>query len=49
MYLHYNSDGSIKAVINLRGKKIKMTFETEERLFHWGVKQSKNDINITWQ
>lgn len=30
MYLHYNSDGSIKAVINLKGKKIKMTFDSVE-------------------
>lgn len=30
MRLHYNPDGSIKAIINLKGKKIKMTFETEE-------------------
>lgn len=30
MNLHYNKDGSIKVVLKLRGKKIKMTFENQE-------------------
>lgn len=29
MNLHYNKDGSIKVVINFRGKKLKMIFENE--------------------
>lgn len=30
MNLHYNADGTIRVVINLKGKKIKMIFENEE-------------------
>ena len=30
MSLHYNQDGSIRVIINLKGRKIKMTFDSEE-------------------
>lgn len=30
MNLHYNKDGSIKVIINFKGRKLKMIFENEE-------------------
>lgn len=30
MNLHYNKDGSIRVIINFRGKKLKMIFENEK-------------------
>lgn len=29
MKLHYNQDGTIRVTLNLKGQKIKMTFDSE--------------------
>lgn len=35
MKLHYNKDGSIRAIINLKGQKVKMTFDSEEDYYNF--------------
>lgn len=30
MKLHYNPDGTLRVILNLKGKRIKMTFDSED-------------------